>query len=205
MTLFAIFSFFVIMLTLAAIPSASVALVVARAASLGLRNGIAAAIGIVTGDLIFMTVAILGMSALATTVGSLFAAFKYAGGVYLIWLGISLLRSKEAEELQTGDSRSSTVFVSFVAGLLLTLGDLKAILFYASLFPMLMDVTRLSPWDIATVVSVTIVTVGGVKLTYAVASRTIVRLFQTPRTSQFTKKLAGSLMIGTGAFIVAKS
>jgi len=80
MTLYSIASFFVIMLALAAMPSASVALVVARSSSFGFRNGIATAIGIVAGDLIFVAIAILGMSALAVVMGSVFSVFKYIGG-----------------------------------------------------------------------------------------------------------------------------
>ncbi|MEX1117349.1 MAG: LysE family translocator [Terrimicrobiaceae bacterium] len=93
MTALSAASFFGIMLALAAMPSASVALVVARSSSLGLRNGIATAGGIVTGDLVFVAIAIMGMSALAMAMGPVFSAFKYVGGAYLIWLGIKLLRS----------------------------------------------------------------------------------------------------------------
>jgi threonine/homoserine/homoserine lactone efflux protein len=53
------------MLVLAAIPSASVALVVTRSATLGIKNGISVACGIVLCDLIFVALAILGMGFLA--------------------------------------------------------------------------------------------------------------------------------------------
>jgi len=204
MTPLSIASFFVIMLALAAMPSASVALVVARSSSLGLRNGIATAIGIVAGDLIFVSIAILGMSALAIAMGSLFSVFKYIGGAYLIWLGIQLFRAKETVGLYAPDDRRSTLAFSFASGLLLTLGDLKAILFYASLFPTLMDVTVFSLSDIVVVVVVTIITVGGVKLAYAVLARTIITHLQIRTVSQHSKKIAGGLMIGTGSYIIIK-
>ena len=65
MSLFATLTLFAIMIVLAALPSCSVALVVTRAATLGIRNGAAVTAGIVMGDLIFVTLAILGMSTLA--------------------------------------------------------------------------------------------------------------------------------------------
>lgn len=75
---------FLIMLTLAALPSASVALVVTRSATAGFANGVAVALGIVVGDLLFVALAILGLSLLAETMGAFFAILKYLGGAYLI-------------------------------------------------------------------------------------------------------------------------
>jgi len=51
------------MALLAALPSASVALVITRSATLGVANGIAVSAGIVLGDLIFILLAIFGLSA----------------------------------------------------------------------------------------------------------------------------------------------
>jgi threonine/homoserine/homoserine lactone efflux protein len=204
-TTFAIASFFGIMLVLAAMPSASVALVVARSSSCGLPNGIATILGIVAADLIFVAIAVLGMSALAFAMGSVFSILKMMGGAYLIWLGVKLITSKEGPTLSTSDNRSSTLLSSFAAGFLLTLGDLKAILFYASLFPTLMDLTSLSALDIAIVVGVTVLTVGGVKLVYAMAARAIVLRLDSFRFPLHTGRIAGGLMIGTGGYIITKA
>ena len=86
-------SLFAIMVTLAIIPSTSVALVVTRSATLGVGNGIAVALGIVLGDLIFILLAILGLSVIAETMGGFFLVIKYLGGAYLLWLGFVLLTS----------------------------------------------------------------------------------------------------------------
>jgi len=148
------------MLVLAAIPSASVALVVTRSATLGVTNGIAVALGIILGDLVFVTLAILGMSFLAETMGSFFAVLRYAGGAYLIWLGVTLLRSKQQMELTREYSSKLSLAASFISGLFLTLGDIKAILFYASLFPAFVDMSSLSANDMIGIVIVTILGVG---------------------------------------------
>jgi threonine/homoserine/homoserine lactone efflux protein len=205
MTPLALASFFVIMLALAAMPSASVALVVARSSSLGLRNGIATALGIVAGDLIFVSISILGMSALAITLGSVFSVLKYVGGAYLIWLGVKLLKSKETNGITSVDNSRSSLCSSFLSGFLLTLGDFKAIFFYASLLPTLMNLSDLSPRDIAIVVAVTVLTVGGVKILYAIAARMIVSYLQHRTATIHTKKIAGGLMIGAGSYIIVKS
>jgi threonine/homoserine/homoserine lactone efflux protein len=193
------------MLILAAMPSTSVLLVVTRAASLGWPNGAAVAAGIAIGDLIFATLALLGMGILAETMGAFFAVVRYLGGAYLIWLGLGLLRSKNDRLLQAFDLRHSTLLASFGSGLLLTLGDVKAILFYASLFPTFVDVNRLTIFDITTVIAVTIMTVGGVKLVYAFMAQQIILRLKAHQANRNAKILAGGLMIGTGTYLIAKT
>lgn len=205
MTLSAIVAFFGIMVVLAALPSASVALVVARSSICGLPSGIATIVGIVVADLMFIAIAITGMTALAFTLGSVFTLLKYAGAAYLIWLGFKMMLSKEKGFSSIPDCRGTTFLSSFAAGLLLTLGDMKAILFYASLFPALVDVTVLSVVDIVIIATATIITVGGVKLIYAVAARSLVERLQSRSFSRHAKRIAGGIMIGTGGYIMIKT
>ena len=201
---------FGIMVVLAATPSASVALVVSRAAVYGVRSGAAVAAGIVAGDLVFVTLAILGLSSLAHALGPLFIAIKILGGGYLIYTGVQLLRSglsrKSASE---GDATTSPGgryhTTSFLAGFLLTLGDVKAIFFYASLFPTLADMTALTASDIALIVGVTVVTVGGVKLAYATAARRLARLTTRPAVERGLTLATGGVMVGAGTYLIAKT
>jgi len=205
MTILAAFTLCLVMLALAAIPSASVALVVTRSATLGVRNGAAVAAGIVIGDLVFVSLAILGMSALAESMGAFFAIFKYIGGAYLIWLGIGLLRSKREIALESVDTRRSTFLTSFASGLFLTLGDVKAILFYASLFPTFVDMANLTLAGIAGIVTITIVTVGGVKLAYAFVAHRIIFRLKKRQAQKYARLSAGSLMVGAGTYLIAKA
>ena len=87
MNLYEAIPLFGIMVALAAVPSASVVLVVTRSATLGVANGIAVSAGIVLGDLVFLGLAILGLAAAAEAMGSLFVFLKVMAGLYLLWLG----------------------------------------------------------------------------------------------------------------------
>ena len=91
LTFLSILSLAAMLLALAALPSASVALVVSRAASAGLRQGAWVALGIVAGDLLFVGLALLGLLALADLLGETFLWIKLLGGAYLIILGSRLL------------------------------------------------------------------------------------------------------------------
>lgn len=205
MTIPSVIILFLVMLALAALPSASVALVVTRSATRGIRNGVAVTAGIVIGDLVFVSLAVLGMSVLADTMGAFFAIFKYVGGGYLIWTGIGLLRAKENKVIRSENSRDSSLLTSFASGLFLTLGDVKAILFYASLFPTFVDMTNLTITSIVGIVVITILTVGGVKLAYAFAAQRIVSKIRSARAQKIADMTAGGFMVGAGTYLIVKS
>lgn len=202
MTIASSITFFFVLAGLAAMPSSSVALVVARTAASGTRHGFAVALGIVAGDLLLMALAILGMAALAAQLGAFFAVIRYAAALYLIWFGVGLIRSWRgsrdggARVAQARPTPRGGLATSFGAGLLLTLGDIKAIFFYASLLPTFVDLTALSGATVAWLVLVTILAVGGVKLVYVFSADRV-----AARVSGFSK--LGEVKAAAGAFFVA--
>ncbi len=198
-------SLFVVMLTLAVIPSASVALVVTRSVTHGIPNGIAVALGIVLGDLAFILLAILGLSVVAETMGWLFLAIRYIGAIYLIWLGYTLLTSKNTTIIRVSQTREKgNLIASFLAGLLLTLGDIKAIFFYVSLLPTFVNLATLRLTDVIVIMLVTTITVGGVKIVYAFSARKIVSMTKGLGLENKAKKAAGGLMLGAGSYLIVK-
>lgn len=191
---------------LAVLPSSSVALVVARAATLGVANGIAVSIGIVLGDLVFILLAISCLSFVAEAMGGLFMLIKYLGALYLLWLGISLLRSKNTTDLSLEKPVGQWSFISsFLAGFILTLGDIKAIVFYVSLLPVFIDLSALNVSDVLTIITVMIVGVGGVKVIYAFSARKVVLLARRHKLENAARKTAGSVLVGTSGYLIVKA
>ena len=196
---------FGIMIALAAMPSTSVALVVTRSATLGVGNGVAVAAGIVLGDWVFVILAIFGLSVVAETMGSLLMLVKYMGAAYLIWLGFSLIKSKKTRLITNNPMRRGSLMASFLAGIVLTLGDIKAIFFYVSLFPMFIDIAELQAIDALIIMAVTTASVGGVKVIYAFSAAKIASLAEGLKFENAARKTAGSFMIGAGGYIFAKT
>ena len=205
MSFIEILGLFAAMAALALVPSTSVALVVARSYFAGFSNGGAVAAGIVFGDLIFVFLAVLGMAALAEALGSFFLILRYLAGGYLIWFGISLMRSKATSQLEESGRSVSKLSSSFFSGLLLTLGDVKAIFFYASLFPAFVDLTTIGTLDIGIIAVITVIAVGGVKLGYAYFAKLIVSSVTNHRAERAIKITAGGLMVGAGSYLIAKA
>ncbi len=205
MNLYDAFSMLIIMLTLAIIPSTSVALVVTRSATLGISNGAAVAAGIVFGDLMFVLLAILGLTMIAELMGTFFLIIKYLAGLYLIWLGLTLIRDRHQVNVLKYSNSSGGLAVSFLSGLLLTLGDVKAIFFYASLFPSYVEISALGSPDILLIVLITIIAVGGVKLAYAFEAKKIAHKSKRFKLEKEAKVGAGVLMLGSGSYLIAKA
>ena len=199
-------SLFGIMVALAAMPSASVALVITRSVTLGVANGIAVSVGIVLGDLVFILLAILGLSVVAETMGSLFMVIKYLGATYLLWLGYTLLTSKSNTTITLNKTiEKRNLAASFFAGFILTLGDIKVIVFYVSLFPVFIDLSALNVADILIIISVMVVGVGSIKILYAFSATKIASLARSHKLDNAARKTAGGFMVGAGSYLIVKA
>ncbi len=191
------------MVVLASLPSLSVMIVVTRSATFGLRHGLATAAGIVLGDLVLMTIALLGLTVLAQSMEGLFRWVKLFGGAYLVWMGVRVWRARVATaEVQTV-LRASLVS-SLVAGLALTLGDQKAVLFYLAFFPAFMDLETLTGGDMAVIVAITVVAVGGAKCVYAALAGQV-KTRMKPGMSRVLNRIAGGVMVMAGIAVALRA
>lgn len=203
MTLSSIVALFSAMVVLASIPSVSVLAVSTRSATSGLIHGVFTTIGIVLGDIIFIIIAIWGLSFLSETMGSFFVLIKYLGGAYLIFLGIGLCRAK-SKNVETDEVAKSSWLSSFLTGLSITLADQKATLFYLGFFPAFLDISEISYFDTGIIIAITTVAVGGVKLGYAfIADRA--RLIISSKIRKGMNIAAGCVMIAVGVFLLMKT
>jgi len=192
------------MMVLAFIPGISVLVVSARSAASGFTHGVFTTIGIVTGDIIFIILAIYGLSVLAEFMGSRFSLIKYLGGAYLIWLGINLWRSRPG----TGKIENNiepSILSSFLTGLFITLGDQKAILFYLGFLPAFLDLSSVTLADTGIIILITTLAVGGAKLVYACMADRASRLLSSPSATKTINIVAGTVMIGVGVVLAVKT
>ncbi len=193
-----------IMIVLAAVPSTSVALVVVRSSTLGLADGIAVTAGILLGDLVFIMLALIGLSTIASMMGGFFAIVKYLGASYLLWLGYSLLCSKQNTSESVACNEQGGLAISFLAGFVLTLGDIKAIVFYASFLPVFIDLEVSDKTDIITLITIMMLSLGSVKIAYALYASRLATMASS-QLRQTARKTAGLLMVGAGGYLIIKN
>jgi threonine/homoserine/homoserine lactone efflux protein len=136
----------------------------------------------------------------------MFMVIKYRGAAYLLWLGFSLLTSKNSITITIDTKiKKRNLAASFFAGLFLTLGDIKAIIFYVSLFPVFIDLSTLQMTDVFIVISVMVISVGGVKVFYAFSATKLASMARNHKLDNAARKIAGSFMLGAGSWLIIKA
>jgi len=83
------------------IPGPTLLLVLSYAITQGRSVAVASALGVATGDLIAMTCSVVGLGALFLTSATAFTVLKWAGALYLLYLGIKMLRSPASKPALT--------------------------------------------------------------------------------------------------------
>lgn len=189
-----------------ALPGPGIFAVVSCALGRGLRAALALIAGIIIGDLIYFYLAVLGMAALARSMGEFFIIVKFAGAAYLVWLGLKLWREKPASpaagegaaDPAPGDRRN------LVAGFLVTIGNPKTIAFYAGLLPTFIELEKLSAGDALAMGGIVILVVGLIPAAYAAAAASSRRFFRSPARLRLLNRTAGNMLIASGMTVATR-
>ena len=118
-------------------PGPDFAVVLKQSLSAGRRAALLTSIGIGTAILLHITYSLLGLGLLIRGSEAWFTALKYAGAVYLGWLGVQGIRAKrrgdDSQRLDAPASRSGSGN-AFALGFFTNALNPKATLFFISLF-----------------------------------------------------------------------
>jgi threonine/homoserine/homoserine lactone efflux protein len=119
---------------LAATPGPSVSLIIANGTSHGLRAGMQTVAGGLTGIMLLVTGATLGMSSVMTLMSDWFDLLRWAGAAYLVWLGASRIWKvwKHASVLEKPVVSRRRWYLQ---GLAVSLSNPKTLLFLGAFFP----------------------------------------------------------------------
>jgi len=129
--------FFVLSILLILIPGPDTAVVTKNALLGGRRGGTLTAVGVSVGLVVWTAAAALGIAALLRASAFAFLALKVAGAIYLVWMGIQMLRTKDFSSLPTGAPASG--LRALRQGLLTDLGNPKIAVFFTSFLPQFVD------------------------------------------------------------------
>lgn len=176
---------------------------IARGLAHGLGRTLVFILGIVAGDLIYLFLAIFGLSALASAYGEVFVVIRWAGAAYLIYLGVKAWRAPTTP-LETRPVEAARPVRDFMGGLLLTLGNPKVILLYTALLPSFIDLCALSHGDMGIVAAIVSGVLFSIMTAYAWLADRSRRLFRSERAMRFLNRSAGTVMIGAGSVIAVR-
>jgi threonine/homoserine/homoserine lactone efflux protein len=130
-------TFFSAALLLNLAPGPDFAFILGQTLRGGKRAGFVAMFGIWTGAMVHVLMAALGLSAILMTSATAFSIVKWIGAAYLLWLGLSALRSNGTSFLPehpatSPQSRSATIFRQ---GMLTNILNPKVALFFLAFLP----------------------------------------------------------------------
>lgn len=158
--------FFMSLLTLAITPGIGAAVVVNTTLRRGWRTAIATIIGIVSADYIFVLAVFFGVHALLTSFATLFAILQWFGVCYLAFLGLQLLLTTKTKQITTVQQKGNSFISQYMLGLLVTLGNPKAIIYYSGIMPTVLSTQDVSLIQLAWIVLLVTVAIVGVMSTY---------------------------------------
>jgi threonine/homoserine/homoserine lactone efflux protein len=141
MTIAAFLAFLGVSLLVITTPGPDTALTVRNALLGGRAGGVFTALGVTIGLTVWSLATSAGIVALLVTCKPLFLAIKYAGALYLIWLGALALRDALRGVAAHTAAVAPTAFARLAPGaalrqgLISNLGNPKIAVFFASLLP----------------------------------------------------------------------
>ncbi|MBI3708686.1 MAG: LysE family translocator [Proteobacteria bacterium] len=198
-------AFAVATLIFAYVPGPGILYTAAQTLARGRRGGFMAAFGIHCGGYVHVLGATLGLSVLLRHVPELYVAVKTAGALYLVWLGVTMIRSKlDAVVLPSiAPRRASRAFLDSVAVEVL---NPKTALFFLAFLPQFADPGAAAPVSLQLLILGTVVNItfsSADIVTVYLASALLGRLRRSATAQRFMRWVGGSVLIGLGAHMAA--
>jgi threonine/homoserine/homoserine lactone efflux protein len=188
----------------AALPGPGVTALVGRALGSGFKSSLFMAFGLLLGDVFYLTAAVLGLALLAQTFGVAFLVMKWLGVAYLLWLTWQFWRA--GISLTSVDAKKDAGFVtSFLAGLTVTLGNPKTMIFYLALTPTLVDLQTITLSEYAVLATLTASVLLIVLVPYLVLAAKARLLLQAPRALKLLNRVAAACLGGAAVAIATRS
>ena len=195
-------AYVIVVILLFLIPGPAVLLTITRTVQNGRKGGIMAGLGIATGDFLHTLFATVGLSTILMTSALAFNFIKYAGAVYLLYLGIREMTSKPSEP-RLPKVKSTGAIKSFVTATVAEVLNPKTALFFLAFLPQFVHLER---GHVATqflilgavFVSLSVMYTTSIVLGVSALGKMAKRTTWISRLSRLSGKFVGAIYIGLG-------
>jgi threonine/homoserine/homoserine lactone efflux protein len=185
-------------------PGPSVAALVARVIAKGWRDVLPFLAAMWIGEAVWLSLAVFGLTFVAQTFHLAFVVVKWAGVAYLIWLAWKMWTAPVAVkdgELPNNDSPAKLFF----AGMAVTLGNPKIMMFYLALLPTIIDLDSVTMLGWAELTVTMALVLVAVDLAWMMAAARARRLLKSVRAMKIANRVSAATMAGAAAAIAARS
>ena len=182
------------------IPGPTILTVISYSMSHGRRANVPLVAAVALGDSTALVVSLLGLGALLAASAFWFTVVKWVGGLYLLYLGIKLLRAGITSSELAAPAAPDSRWRLFTNTYLVTALNPKGIVFFVAFLPQFLspgaDMTR-QLW----VLAVTFVVMAALNATlYAVFAGSARKLLSSPRAQRRFNLAGGSLLSAAGVW-----
>ncbi|NVN12264.1 LysE family translocator [Nguyenibacter vanlangensis] len=203
MTFSALMIFCAALIINAGSPGPSVAALVSRVLTNGFRDVFPFLAAMWLGEAIWLTLAVTGLSALAQSFDTVFIALKYAGVAYLLYLAWSMWNAP-VEIKEDEAPRRHHPLKMFGAGMIVTLGNPKIMVFYVALLPTIIDVGHVTTGGWAALTGTLVTVLAAIDLTWSFIAVRARRLLRNPKAMQVANRTSAGMMTGAAVAIATK-
>ena len=192
-------------LALMSTPGPSQLLMLSNSAAHGFRRSLATAAGDLTANALQMLAAGLGLAAIIAVSGNALFFIKWAGVIYLIWLGGRMMLRANAKSFTESESKDSISLKSlWLQGFITSAANPKAVVFFAALFPQFIQAES-AFWPQFLILSLTYLVMDGAFLsTYGYGAEWIAKRFKGTAKA-WIDRIGGSFMILAAILLGLKS
>lgn len=184
-------------------PGPSIAALVARVLSRGPGEVVPFLAAMWVGEAIWLSLAVWGLSAVAQSFHLAFVVLKWLGVAYLLYLAWTMWRAPVDLQDKVAPVRGSA-WRLFAAGIAVTLGNPKIMVFYLALLPTIIDLRHLTMigWLELTATMLLVLVVIDVGWVLLAARARL--LLKSPRAVRFANRLSAVTMAGAAAAIASR-
>ena len=191
------------LLVAAGSPGPSIAALVARVMTAGWRGVLPFLAAMWIGEAIWLSLAVWGLAAIAESLHLLFTVIKYLGVAYLLYLAWRMWFAPV--ELRDGAlPRASSAGRLFAAGMAVTLGNPKIMVFYLALLPAIIDLKAVTLIGWAELTVTMFVVLAAIDLAWVGLAAQARRVLRSPRALRAANRTSAAVMAGAAAAIAAR-
>jgi threonine/homoserine/homoserine lactone efflux protein len=192
------------LLVAAGSPGPSIAALVARVISKGFRDVFPFLLAMWIGEGIWLSLAVFGLAVVAQTFHLAFVVVKWLGVAYLLYLAWKMWFAPV--KLRDGEMpREDSPVKLFMAGMAVTLGNPKIMMFYMALLPTIVDlaaVTVVGWLELTVTMAIVLIFID---LVWVVAAAQARKFLKSERAMRAANRVSAGMMAGAAAAIAARS
>jgi threonine/homoserine/homoserine lactone efflux protein len=199
--------FALVALVAIATPGPTVLLALANGSRFGVKRSVAGMLGAVASDFVLVGAVALGLGALLAASEFWFSVLKWAGAIYLAYVGVRLLRSKGLLDLSApggvqvngNASASATARGIFAKSFLVAVTNPKGYLFCSALLPQFIDASA-PQWPQYIAIALVFAVIDfTVMMGYAVVGERAVKLLRRRAVLWLDRCCGGALLVLAGS------